>query len=65
MQIQGKESKGYAITCVIQCSLNPKLYNWYHCYVRFEVFTVVTVKIGVFWDVAPCVSCKNRRFGGT
>jgi hypothetical protein len=19
----------------------------------------------VFWDVTPCVSCKNRRFGGT
>jgi hypothetical protein len=19
----------------------------------------------VFWDVAPCGSCKNRRFGGT
>jgi hypothetical protein len=20
---------------------------------------------GVFWDVTPCDSCKNRRFGGT
>jgi hypothetical protein len=20
---------------------------------------------GVFWDVAPCGSCKNRRFGET
>jgi hypothetical protein len=35
----------------------------YH--VRFEVFTAVTMKIGVFWDVMPCGSCKNRRFGGT
>jgi hypothetical protein len=33
--------------------------------VRFEVFTVVTMKNGVFWDVMPCGSCKNRRFGGT
>jgi hypothetical protein len=33
--------------------------------VRFEVFTVVTMKNGVFWDVTPCSSCKNRRFGGT
>jgi hypothetical protein len=33
--------------------------------VRFEVFTVVTMKIGVFWDVTPCGSCKNRRLGGT
>jgi hypothetical protein len=21
-------------------------------------------KNGVFWDVTPCGSCKNRRFGG-
>jgi hypothetical protein len=33
-------------------------------YVRFEVFTAVTMKNGVFWDVTPCSSCKNRRFGG-
>jgi hypothetical protein len=32
---------------------------------RFEVFTAVTVKNGVFWDVTPCGSCKNRHFGGT
>jgi hypothetical protein len=23
------------------------------------------MKNGVFWDVTPCDSCKNRRFGGT
>jgi hypothetical protein len=34
-------------------------------YVRFEVFTAVTMKNGVFWDITPCGSCKNRRFGGT
>jgi hypothetical protein len=34
-------------------------------YVRFEVFTVVTMKNGVFWDVTTCGSCKNRHFGGT
>jgi hypothetical protein len=22
------------------------------------------MKNAVFWDVAPCGSCKNRRFGG-
>jgi hypothetical protein len=33
--------------------------------VRFEVFTVVTMKNGVFWDVTPSGFCKNRRFGGT
>jgi hypothetical protein len=34
-------------------------------FARFEVFTVVTMKNGVFWDVTPCGSCKNRRSGGT
>jgi hypothetical protein len=33
------------------------LYNFY-------VFTEVTMKNGVFWDVMPCGCCKNRRFGG-
>jgi hypothetical protein len=34
------------------------------CVVRFEVFTAVTMKNAVFWDVTPCRSCVNRRFGG-
>jgi hypothetical protein len=25
----------------------------------------VTMENSVFWDVAPCRSCVNRRFGGT
>jgi hypothetical protein len=29
------------------------------------VFTAGTMKYVVFWDVTPCCSCKNRRFGGT
>jgi hypothetical protein len=29
-----------------------------------KVFTAVTVKIGVFWDVTPYGSYKNRSFGG-
>jgi hypothetical protein len=33
--------------------------------VRFEVYTAVTVKNTVLWDVAPCRSCVNRRFVGT
>jgi hypothetical protein len=33
--------------------------------VRPYVFTAVTMKNGVFWDVTPFGSCKNRRFGGT
>jgi hypothetical protein len=33
--------------------------------VRFEVFTAVTMKNVVFWDLALCRSCVNLRFGGT
>jgi hypothetical protein len=29
------------------------------------VFTAVTMKIAVFWDLVPCRSSVNRRFGGT
>jgi hypothetical protein len=43
--------------------LSWKLKVCYH--VRFEVFTTVTMKNAVYWDVAPCSSCVNRRFGGT
>jgi cytidine deaminase len=34
-------------------------------YVRFEVFTAVNMKNGVFWDVTPCGCCRNGRFEGT
>jgi hypothetical protein len=34
-------------------------------HVRFEIFTVVTMKNSDIWDVTPCGSCKNRRFGGS
>jgi hypothetical protein len=38
-------------------------YNTTCINVRFEVFTAVTMKNAVFWDVAPCRYCVNRRFG--
>jgi hypothetical protein len=31
--------------------------------VRFEVSTAVTVMIIIFWEMTPCGSYKNRRFG--
>jgi hypothetical protein len=33
-------------------------------YIGSEVFTAVTMKNAVFWNVALCVSYKNRRFVG-
>jgi hypothetical protein len=40
--------------------------NFFLVYVRFvEVFTAVTKKNVVLWDVAPCSSCVNRRFRRT
>jgi hypothetical protein len=41
-----------------------KMVEVHNYYVRFEVFMAVTMKNGVFWDVTPCGSCKNRHFGG-
>jgi hypothetical protein len=35
------------------------------CYVRFEVFTAVTMKNAVFLDVMPRGSRKNRHLGGS
>jgi hypothetical protein len=32
--------------------------------VRFEIFTAVTMKNAIFWDVALCRSCVNQHFGG-
>jgi hypothetical protein len=33
-------------------------------FTRFGVYMAVTMKNAVLWDVTPCGSCKNRRFGG-
>jgi hypothetical protein len=33
-------------------------------YVIFEVLTAVTMKNTVFWDMTPCGSRENQRFGG-
>jgi hypothetical protein len=35
---------------IASCSANLILF------VRFEIFTAVTMKNAVFWDVAPCIS---------
>jgi hypothetical protein len=46
--------------------MTPSLYSVVITYdVGFEVFTAATIKNAIFWDVAPCRSCVNRRFGGT
>jgi hypothetical protein len=33
--------------------------------IEISGFHVGAMKNGVFWDVEPYGSCKNRRFGGT
>jgi hypothetical protein len=32
---------------------------------RGEWWSSLLKKNGIFWDVTPCGSCKNQRFGGT
>jgi hypothetical protein len=41
------------------------LFDKQFVFVGFKVFTAVTMKNAIFWDVARCRSCVNRRFGGT
>jgi hypothetical protein len=40
--------------------LRSTFYSLVTANVRFEVFTAVTMKNGVFCDVTPCGSCKNH-----
>jgi hypothetical protein len=57
---------GVVCKCVnITLSVYGNLNKLYQTYVRFEVFKAATTKNAVFWDVAPCKSCVNRRSVGT
>jgi hypothetical protein len=49
----------------VQLDTQEIILTIFSLHVGFEVFTAVTKKNGVFLDVMPCGSCKNRRFGGT
>jgi hypothetical protein len=44
--------------------LNKRAINYYIATCS-KTATIVNLKNCVFWDVTPCGSCKNRRFGGT
>jgi hypothetical protein len=51
---------------ILRSSLKVKFRCWDNLNViRFDVFTAVTRKNAVFWDVTSCGSCKNWRFNGT
>jgi hypothetical protein len=45
--------------------LDNAAYNIWYMTNSFEPKFVMQLKNGVFWDVTPCGSCKNRRFDGT
>jgi hypothetical protein len=51
----------FTLYVYLSCEVRQRLQH----YLGFEIFTVVNMKNGDFWDVTPCGSCKNRRFGGT
>jgi hypothetical protein len=47
--------------CEQKAAMGLKLFEFIiHEHVRFEVFTAVTMKNGVFWVVTPCGSCKSH-----
>jgi hypothetical protein len=49
--------------CHWECPRSPRIWQLLRCSGVSE--TKVILKNAVFWDVTPCGSCKNRRFGGT
>jgi hypothetical protein len=53
---QGRNKDQVSITNALPTILNI-------IFLRFEVFTAATMKSVIFWDVTPCGSYKNRRFG--
>jgi hypothetical protein len=57
--IQGNGSRR-AMFSILDLMLTTENTNSQH-HANLEVVTTN----GVFWDVTPCGSCKNRRFGGT
>jgi hypothetical protein len=56
--------KSYNIRVIGSTGKTSSILPNFRAHVRFEVFTAVTMKNGVFLDVTPCGSCKNRYFGG-
>jgi hypothetical protein len=49
--------------CYMPCSYYPSwLHHSNYTWLRVQV---MKLKNGVFWDVTPCGSCKNRHFWGT
>jgi hypothetical protein len=50
------------VTKVMCCE---RLFQAISSCIRFEVYTAVTMKNAVNWDVTPFGSRKNRCFGGT
>jgi hypothetical protein len=58
-------SENHFASIVMTVFLSETLTNKESIYARFEVFTAVTVKNAVFWDVTVCGSCKTRRLRGT
>jgi hypothetical protein len=50
---------------ILEIESNSRYRKYKESVIKFEVFTAVTMKNVVFWNVAPCRYCANRRFGGT
>jgi hypothetical protein len=56
MEVEGMTSM--LVSCIVTlCGLAGR-------YVRFEVLTAASMKISVFWDVAPCSLVVCQRFRG-
>jgi hypothetical protein len=61
----GKQSSGYTTGAQLHRVSNQVklLFTNINMYVRSELFTAMTIKNGVFWDLTPYGSSKNRSLG--
>jgi hypothetical protein len=51
------QSQEWPLTCMAYC----RFAEW----IQHSGNYILSLKNGVFWDVTPCGSCKNRCFAGT
>jgi hypothetical protein len=50
---------------VLSCGLAARNFHWWSPVKENLAECTIMLKNCIFWDVTPCGSCKNRRFGRT
>jgi hypothetical protein len=62
-QLRDKDLDHSEVDLTFGFATNIQFKKDYSYHVRFKIFTVVTMKNAVFWDVTTYGSCKSRSSG--